>query len=269
MISLKGRYCLPGHRTENSVNRPGVITVALQSRLHVHDYLIGREVIVAIDGAVIRIVSSRSVTPGRIPVTSVPIPPAATDKDDPIVMASPPAAIVPLSVIITKRGVRTAAEAGALPVVGNPRISRHVLLTDHRQISSAIKRDVSLTIDRRISLTGNCGTAFTIETRCAIYAEVSFAINRNLVPGPDATRSNVRHASLTNRRTRPRMKLRGRNAASRSHRCGASYRRAARPCVLNARCAARLCLTLSTSGALNLLAPRRKRQRERSNTYTY
>src|SRR3984893_1885271 len=146
MVSLKGRDCLPGHRTENSVNRPRVITVALQLRLHVHDHLIGGKVIVAVNGAIVGIVSSRTVTPGRIPVTRVPVIPTATDEDNPIVMASPPTAIVPLSVIITKRGVRLTAEAGASPVVRNPRISlaidRRVLFTSERQISSPIKRAV-------------------------------------------------------------------------------------------------------------------------------
>src|ERR1700730_17788563 len=181
MVSLEGRDCLPGHRTENSVNRPRVIPVALQLRLHVHDHLIGGKVIVAVNGAIVGIVSSRTVTPGRIPVTRVPVIPAATYEDNPIVRASPPTAIVPCSVIITKRGVRLTAEAGASPVVGNPRISsaidRGVPLTIDRQISFTSDRSVSLTIDRHVSL--------AIETSCAIYADVSRAIGRNLAAGLD------------------------------------------------------------------------------------
>src|SRR3984893_16417887 len=161
MVSLEGRDCLPGHRTENSVNRPRVRPVGLEVRLHVHDPLIGGKVIVAVNGAIVGIVNSRSVTPGRIPVTRVPVIPAAAYEDNPIVMAPPPTAIVPRSVIITKRGIRIAAEAGASPVVGNARISsaidRGVLLTIKRQISSPMKRGVPLTIDRQISFTSDRG----------------------------------------------------------------------------------------------------------------
>ena len=69
MVSLKSCQRLPRFRSENSIDLSDVITVTLQLALHVHDHLIGRQISVAVNGPIIRIVSVRIVPPGRIPIT--------------------------------------------------------------------------------------------------------------------------------------------------------------------------------------------------------
>src|SRR5579885_1915447 len=106
MVSLESCQCSPGLRPQNSINRSGVITLAAQDKLHIDDYLVGRETgVTGVDWPVIPVPGIRIVAPARIPIAGVPVPPAAKDKDDARVMSAPPIAVMPLSLIMVKGGV--------------------------------------------------------------------------------------------------------------------------------------------------------------------
>jgi len=105
VVSLKGCQRLPRFRSEDSIGLPDVIAVMLQLDLHVHDNLVGRQIAVAVNGPIIRIISVRIVPPGRIPITRIPIPPPAAHKNDSRVVISPPAAVMPSPVVIVKGGI--------------------------------------------------------------------------------------------------------------------------------------------------------------------
>src|SRR5213594_1662874 len=66
-----------------------------------------------IDRSIVWVISIRVITPCREPVAGIPVIPAAVHKDDPIVMAPPPTAIVPLSVVIAKSRILLAAKRTA------------------------------------------------------------------------------------------------------------------------------------------------------------
>src|SRR4029077_14950671 len=61
------------------------------------NHLIRRQVVVRVDRPIVRIIRVAGiVTPGRVPISAVPVIISTADKDDTVVMASPPTAVVPL-----------------------------------------------------------------------------------------------------------------------------------------------------------------------------
>ena len=92
-------------RTKVSIGRSGIIPLLLQCNLDIHDDPIRRQVAIAVNRPVVGIVRVRVVTPGWIPVIGVPVPPPAQHKDDARVVISPPAAVMPLPVVIVERGI--------------------------------------------------------------------------------------------------------------------------------------------------------------------
>src|SRR5256886_2800599 len=108
---------LLGHRPKDTIDRSIVITVALQLRLHIGNSLIGNQSIVSVDWAIVWIISLCVITPCRIPVARIPVIPAAVHKDDPIVMASPPIAIVPLPLVIADPRILLATKSTSSEVV--------------------------------------------------------------------------------------------------------------------------------------------------------
>src|SRR5207249_4031123 len=92
------------------------ITLLLQRRLHLRDYLIGWQIVSrAIDRSVIRIIGiCLIVAPSRVPIAGVPIIRSPTDHDDAVVTLCPPTLIVPLGRIVAKRSILR-----ALPVLGS------------------------------------------------------------------------------------------------------------------------------------------------------
>ena len=97
MVALVIRECLARQRSNKTVRLSVIITLLLQRRLHIGNNLIGREVIIPVDGAVPGIIGVRRVAPGGEPVTGVPIIRGAEYKNDIVmVMTMPPVLIVPL-----------------------------------------------------------------------------------------------------------------------------------------------------------------------------
>jgi len=119
VVGLESRDGLPGVTSEDPVDRAIVVAVALQLGLHIHHHPVGRQIVVSIDWAVIRVIIPRVVTPCWIPVTRVPEIPPTSEKGKAIVMTSPPVLVVPLPVIIAERGILIAIEALTPPVVGD------------------------------------------------------------------------------------------------------------------------------------------------------
>ena len=92
-----------------------IITLLLQGRLHIGNDLIERRGVVAhINRPIVWIIGSgRIVAPGRIPISSIPVVPPATDQAQVVVMGAPPALVVPLGLIRSKGVV-----LGAVPILG-------------------------------------------------------------------------------------------------------------------------------------------------------
>ncbi|PYI40495.1 MAG: hypothetical protein DMF12_13120, partial [Verrucomicrobia bacterium] len=74
--------------------------------------------------------------------------PATVHKDDPIVMASPPTAIVPLSVVIAEDRILLTTERGTAEVI----INSYIATTIIREVPCPVSRDVSVAINREVSL---------------------------------------------------------------------------------------------------------------------
>jgi len=95
----------PSEWSEDPVHFPLIITLRLERGLHVGDYLIGRQVVISVDWAVIRIIGIRIVTPGRVPIIGIPIIPATEHENDAVVTAAPPTSVVPLRSVAPEGGV--------------------------------------------------------------------------------------------------------------------------------------------------------------------
>src|SRR5581483_4776308 len=128
MVSLESGQRGPGFWSQNPINRSGVITLVAQDNLHIDDYLVGRETgVTGIDWPVIPVPGIRIVTPARIPVAGVPVPPAAKHKDDTGVMSVPPFAVLPLSLVMIKVGVSGISKTIRPPVIGDARIPSPIM----------------------------------------------------------------------------------------------------------------------------------------------
>src|SRR5216117_2778249 len=93
---------------------------------------------------IVRIGYVRVITPCREPVARIPVIPATVHKDDPIVMTSPPTAIVPLSVVIAEDRILLTMERGTAEVIINSYIASTII----REVPCPVGRDVSVAINR-------------------------------------------------------------------------------------------------------------------------
>src|SRR5947207_1137637 len=103
VILLISSYCRSCRAAERAADPAAVITKLLESALYVRDHLIRQQITISVNRAiVIVILVGRIVTPGRAPITRVPIIIAASDKNDGCKMAFPPTAIVPCVAVPAK-----------------------------------------------------------------------------------------------------------------------------------------------------------------------
>lgn len=101
MILLIGRDGVPRLRPKLTIDIAGVIALVLQGGLDIYHYLIGRQIGVAVNGTVVNVADkSGIITPGRIPVTSIPIIIAAANDSEVIVVIRVPSAVAVNTVII-------------------------------------------------------------------------------------------------------------------------------------------------------------------------
>src|SRR5439155_13924627 len=133
------------------------------------------------DSPVLRTIRTRRLTPNWEPIPRVPVPPAAAHEHDPNVVTSPPTAIVALPVVIAERRILVASESGTVEIIVNP-CSPSVVIGE---VPRAVGCDVSIPIDRHVVASPKLvGVSITIhlDIPCPVHRNVSFAINRNIVP---------------------------------------------------------------------------------------
>ena len=83
-----------------------VITLRLQRGLNICDHLIGRQIVVGVNRAIIWVIGdSRIVTPRRKPIARIPKIPATADQNNAVVVVVPPALIVPFAPVVLENGV--------------------------------------------------------------------------------------------------------------------------------------------------------------------
>src|ERR1700676_82873 len=113
VVALIVRKRRAGNRSQGAVDRAVVVALRLQRGLNICDDLIGRQIVVGVNGAVIWVVGvSRIVTPRRIPIAGIPKIPATTEQTDAVVIVVPPTLIVPLAPVVLESAVLL-----ALPVL--------------------------------------------------------------------------------------------------------------------------------------------------------
>ena len=83
-------------RPEQTIDVALIITLLLQRGLHIGGHLIGWQIIIAVDRAVICIIRVGIVAPSRVPIARVPSIPPTVYENDAIVMVPPPVPLVPL-----------------------------------------------------------------------------------------------------------------------------------------------------------------------------
>src|SRR6266446_7934892 len=97
MVTLVVRDSRAREVPKQTVHFAVIISLLLQCRLHIGNHLIGRQIVIAVDRSVIRIIRVAGiVAPGRIPEPGVPVIPSPTEESDATVMLSPPTPVVPL-----------------------------------------------------------------------------------------------------------------------------------------------------------------------------
>jgi hypothetical protein len=162
-------------RSQNPIDRSGIITVASQLDLHVHNDPIGCQVRVSVNGAIIPIICVW--IPARIPVARVPVPPPVQNKDDARIVTSPPGAVMPLGTIIVKRGVPWVAKTIASPIVDDTGVpsKRKILTAVHRQVAARANSGVGWRSSSAAQ--SSCRRAIGSQSTCT--SEISLAINRH------------------------------------------------------------------------------------------
>jgi len=97
VIALVIRERCTRKRANETVHVSAVITLLLERSLYIGDDLVGRQVIISVDGAVPGILRVGIIAPGREPITGVPVIRGAEHERDVVtIMVVPPALIVPL-----------------------------------------------------------------------------------------------------------------------------------------------------------------------------
>ena len=140
----------------------------LQLDLHVHNDLVrAQRGISGIDWSVVWVIRPGGITPGRIPITRVPVPPAATHEDDPAIIMPVPITIVPVSAVVPKRSIVLPGETIASPVV------RDLYIATASELSCPIPPEISFPADRDVVRFSHSGS---------IRPEILFPANHDVVP---------------------------------------------------------------------------------------
>src|SRR5437868_10774425 len=105
MVALVTSDCLAGKWTKQAVYLALIITLLLQGGLNIGYYLIGRQAVIRVDGAIVRVICAGIIPPGWIPVSRVPKIRGTEDEHDSVVMAVPPVLIVPLGFVVAESGI--------------------------------------------------------------------------------------------------------------------------------------------------------------------
>lgn len=96
VVLLKGADCAARCRTKRPANCPTKITQILKCPLDINDHLVGKQVAVSENGAVVIVAFvARIITPSWEPISRVKIITAAPDNHDGAEMTFPPIATVP------------------------------------------------------------------------------------------------------------------------------------------------------------------------------
>ena len=155
MVDLVIRDCLTRVRAKDPINRPTVITFVVQLGLNICDDFVWRQIVVAVDRTIVRIIRVRIVSPRRIPIsrTKVEWERLGIDRyenDSVATMVPPPAAIVPLTRIIAKCPLLSSAKRLASPIIGDSRTGpppkRGTSRSVHERTAAFLKPGVRPTI---------------------------------------------------------------------------------------------------------------------------
>ena len=97
------RDCGTCLRPEKTIHFAVIITLLLQRGLHIRDYLIGWQIVIAIDRTVVCIICVGIVAPCWIPITRIPVIRATEHENDARVVVPPPVSIMPFRFVISER----------------------------------------------------------------------------------------------------------------------------------------------------------------------
>src|SRR5678815_1631322 len=179
VVSLESCDGLSGHWPKNTIDRSVVVTGARQLFLNIDGHLVGRPSVVGVDRTVIHISHGRRITPCREPIARIPVIPAVVHEDDPVVVASPPTAIVPLPVVIAEGRIPLAAERVATPVISDSHIDSTII----GGVTCSVDREVSIPIDRYVIATAKLiriAKAINVRGPCPVHRDVPFTIHGNV-----------------------------------------------------------------------------------------
>src|SRR5262249_35618412 len=164
---------------KDPVARSIVITGGCQRFLNIDGHLVRRQSVVAVDRAIVHISHGWRITPCREPIAGVPVPPAVVHENDPVIVASPPTAIVPVPVVIVEGRIAVAAERVATPVISDSYVATAI----KGGVLCPVDREVTLAIDRYVIATAKLiRVAKTINVGVLRPVEVTLAIDRYVVP---------------------------------------------------------------------------------------
>jgi hypothetical protein len=120
MIALEICDCRTRHRSKRSIDRATIIALLLERDLHIYNNLPRLQIAVTVNRPGVWIgIKSQIVTPGRIPVTRVPIIISTIHQHDGVIARPPPVAIVRYAMIIAKCRIVLPPKARACPRVGD------------------------------------------------------------------------------------------------------------------------------------------------------
>src|SRR4051794_30963860 len=104
MVTLVSRQGCARVRADQAVHRITIITLFLKRGLDIRDHLSRREIVIAVDRLIVSVSAVVGIVAvGRVPIAIVPVVISAAEKDDPIVTAPPPAAVVAVATKIPTR----------------------------------------------------------------------------------------------------------------------------------------------------------------------
>ena len=83
-------------RPEQAIDFALIVTLLLQRGLHVRDHLIGWQIVIGVDRAIVSIICVGIVAPCRDPIARIPSIPPTVYENDAVVMVPPPVPLMPL-----------------------------------------------------------------------------------------------------------------------------------------------------------------------------
>lgn len=118
------RDCRTGIGAKNPIDRSIVITLVIQLGLDICDDFVWRQIVVAVDRTIVRIIGVRIVSPRRIPISRIKVKRERLridryENDSVATTVLPPTAIVPLTLIIAKCPILSSRKPGTPPIISN------------------------------------------------------------------------------------------------------------------------------------------------------